>query len=124
MEDRNKIPARQRLRDNFDWASCDWGSARGSFCDSIDYESGGAVFGVRAVWRAVVVCYVIAHARGQGVTLAVLMLDGEIACDQEDDVAFGTPMVGQVAWAVLDATKLNFAELAGADCCRSGRAGM
>ena len=41
------------------------------------------------MWWSVIIGYVVAHARGQGVALAVLMLDGEIACDQQDDVALG-----------------------------------
>jgi hypothetical protein len=62
--------------------------------------------------RSVSIGYVVAYARRQGVRDAMLMLDGKLARDNEDDMAFVTPVVSNVICAVFDEAKLDIAKLA------------
>jgi len=43
---------------------------------------------------------------------SILMLDDKLARDNEDDMSFVTPVVGNVRGAVIDKTKLDVSTLA------------
>ena len=57
---------------------------------------------------------VIGHAGAEGELGAVLVLDDDLAGDDEHDVAFAAPAVGDVFAAVVDEAKLDVAEFADA----------
>jgi hypothetical protein len=86
-----------------------------------DDEEGGAGFGGDAVRGAGFVGDVIAHAGVEGEFGAVLMLDDDLAGDDEHDVAFVAPVAGDVVAAEIDETELDVAEFADA---RGGGAGF
>src|SRR6185312_2878647 len=56
----------------------------------------------------------VAHSRGEDVGGATLQLDVELAFQAEEDVAFGAPVIRQIAGGVVDPSDAEFAEGPGA----------
>ena len=86
---------------------------------SINDENCRSIFAKNPMRWSVVIGYVIARARCQCVPRTILMLDDKLASHNEDDMAFVTPVVGNVFGAVIDKTKLDVATLAQTHRCRA-----
>lgn len=87
---------------------------------SIEDEEGGAGFGGDAVGGSGFVGDVVGHAGAEGEFGAVFVLDDDLAGDDEHDVAFAAPAVGDVFAAVVHEAKLDVAEFADAGTGSAG----
>lgn len=98
------------------------------FAVLVEDEEGGAGFGGDAVRGAGFVGDVVGHAGAEREFGAVLVLDDNLAGDDEHDVSFAAPAIGDVFAAVVDEAKLDVAEFAdagggGAGFAHEGRRG-
>src|SRR5882757_5649416 len=80
---------------------------------SVHNEQPRALVGVRAM-LAVVVSHLIAHAGRKLERAPVLQVRNEFAIDAENDVAFGAPVIGDIARRIVDQPHPDIAELPGA----------
>jgi hypothetical protein len=63
------------------------------------------------VRRRTIVGDVVTHVRPKNIPLTIFMLDGEVSSNNENEMPFGTPMVGKITRAVINTPHLNLAKL-------------